>query len=96
MPTWAGSPLFALGSRHQRRLHAHLAANRRRSKGVRSCRIADDLLRLARRGIGTLQLRADGAASSKRASMRAAENERSKVKVEKSNPSAPSQAKSET
>jgi len=29
MPTWAGSPLFALGSRHQRRLHAHLAAMRR-------------------------------------------------------------------
>lgn len=32
MPTWAGSPLFALGSRHQRRLHAHLAALRRSLK----------------------------------------------------------------
>lgn len=102
-PAWAvDNETASAGDSETAITRSACAARRRRLRSCaghgpyRTCRIADDLLRLARRGIGTLQLRADGAASSKRASMRAAENERSKVKVEKSNPSAPSQAKSET
>ncbi len=88
-PAWAvDNETASAGDSETAITRSACAARRRRLRSCaghgpyRTCRIADDLLRLARRGIGTLQLRADGAASSKRASMRAAENERSKVKVE--------------